>query len=429
MFKEADGSMTDQEDETAAFSIPTCIASSHESRNPFKSGDLFVTEDSATLRIDFTPRIPIQLIIPTIPSREVQNLKCEELPYGQSMGIDVRKETSCTLNDQTSKAESIKTTLCPSDEKSTYKKRYTNQEKGDMPSIKEETEPQQVTEPQFLRKPTQIELILDTPRQELPTKIEVPVPQKKKARKLTEIETYQKRMTTELFTTFMRMTDFRFIEEDRVSRHRVYLKQQSVSTNRKTLIIDLDGTLICQQAEILANMPQPEVGTVTVNDKDGTMMTVSFYVRPYVERMLKLLHVFYEIIIFTAANLSYARPIINYLDPEKNCVDYVLHRGHCIQTSIGTVKDLRILDGRDMSQIIIVDNSVSSFASQIENGIYVPTYKGDVNDAELEKITSFLEEIADVGDVRPYVTKFAGIEKLYEQYKIKTKNVFVSKKK
>ena len=74
-----------------------------------------------------------------------------------------------------------------------------------------------------------------------------------------------------------------------------------------------------------------------------------------------------------------------------------------------------------MKDIIIVDNNIASFSEQMENGIYVPSFYGDPNDAELQKIGEFLKELVGVTDVRPHVQRFAGITALYRRYKMTLK--------
>ena len=58
-----------------------------------------------------------------------------------------------------------------------------------------------------------------------------------------------------------------------------------------------------------------------------------------------------------------------------------------------------------------------SFVAQMENGIYIPPYRGQEGDNELEVIGDFLNKISDVKDVRPYVKKFSGISVLYDDFK------------
>ena len=81
------------------------------------------------------------------------------------------------------------------------------------------------------------------------------------------------------------------------------------------------------------------------------------------------------------------------------------------------MKDLRIINNRALDSIIIIDNMVSSFAAQLGNGIYIPPYIDQEQDNELKTISNFLIKIADVEDVRPFVSKFSGIPRLYNLFR------------
>ena len=70
----------------------------------------------------------------------------------------------------------------------------------------------------------------------------------------------------------------------------------------------------------------------------------------------------FEIIIFTASKKIYADPILNYLDPNNEYISYRLYREQCITIKEKIlIKDLRIIN-RDLKNLAIVDNSISSFA-------------------------------------------------------------------
>ena len=59
-----------------------------------------------------------------------------------------------------------------------------------------------------------------------------------------------------------------------------------------------------------------------------------------------------------------------------------------------------ILD-RDKEKMIIVDNSIVSFAFDLDNGVPINSFMGtEEDDRELLFLFSFLEEIAEVKDVR-----------------------------
>ena len=56
------------------------------------------------------------------------------------------------------------------------------------------------------------------------------------------------------------------------------------------------------------------------------------------------------------------------------------------------VKDLRVLQGVDLSQVVIVDNQLLSFALQPDNGIPISSYFFDPADAELKYVADYLLE-------------------------------------
>jgi CTD small phosphatase-like protein 2 len=65
------------------------------------------------------------------------------------------------------------------------------------------------------------------------------------------------------------------------------------------------------------------------------------------------------------------------------------------------IKDLDIILDREKEKMIIVDNSIVSFAFDLDNGVPINSYMGtEEDDRELLFLYSFLEEIAEVKDVR-----------------------------
>ncbi len=243
--------------------------------------------------------------------------------------------------------------------------------------------------------------------------------QKPKKREVTPLPLpapYQNKISEELRRYFDSLRGFEPIPLEYLERFNV--KITPLRPPRKTLILDLDGTLICPTRGIALSDSSPEVGRVRLphQGKEREDSVVEFLVRPFTYRLLKIMHIFYEIVVFSASRTAYANAIVQYLDPKRRYIDYVLHRSNCIMTREHVIKDLRILQNRKMEDMVILDNSVISFASQLENGVYVPTYKGSADDKELLTITDFLKDIAEVKDVRPYVTQFAGIKRLMDEY-------------
>ena len=65
------------------------------------------------------------------------------------------------------------------------------------------------------------------------------------------------------------------------------------------------------------------------------------------------------------------------------------------------MKDLDIILDRDKKNLIIVDNSIVSFAFDLDNGVPINSFFGtEENDKELLFLYSFLEEVAEQPDVR-----------------------------
>jgi len=80
------------------------------------------------------------------------------------------------------------------------------------------------------------------------------------------------------------------------------------------------------------------------------------------------------------------------------------------------VKDLRIIADRDIKDIILVDNSIISFAFQMENGIPIKAYMRQENDEELLFMVTFLEEVFSYPDPRIHIKKTFCLKELQNKY-------------
>ena len=104
---------------------------------------------------------------------------------------------------------------------------------------------------------------------------------------------------------------------------------------------------------------------------------------------------------FTASHQTYADAILDYIDPNRELIQHRLYRQHCVLTKEGYyIKDLRIIGNRDLNDLVIVDNSVYSFAFQIDNGIPIIPFYNDPNDEEMLHLIYYLSCLAGVEDVR-----------------------------
>ena len=80
------------------------------------------------------------------------------------------------------------------------------------------------------------------------------------------------------------------------------------------------------------------------------------------------------------------------------------------------IKDLKILEeGRDLKDIIIVDNCIQSFFLQLSNGIPIYDYTGDKKDEVLLTLTGYLKSFLKEDDVRVKISKDFQIKELLEE--------------
>ena len=134
-------------------------------------------------------------------------------------------------------------------------------------------------------------------------------------------------------------------------------------------------------------------------------MEIGLNIRPFWKEALDLIKEKYHIVIFTASHQSYANAVLDFMDPKKKYTQYRLYRNDCVLTNMDGVKfyikDLSIFDKYyDLKNIVLIDNSVLSFAYHLENGIpIVPYYDAD-EDGELEILACYLLSIYEYNDLR-----------------------------
>ena len=117
--------------------------------------------------------------------------------------------------------------------------------------------------------------------------------------------------------------------------------------------------------------------------------------------VLEKLRQTYEIIVFTAGEQQYADQILDYIDPSNTIFKKRLYRQDCIQVDNFFIKDLDIILDREREHMCIVDNSILSFAFDLDNGVPINSYIGnEEDDRELLFLYSFLEEAAKASDIR-----------------------------
>jgi len=66
------------------------------------------------------------------------------------------------------------------------------------------------------------------------------------------------------------------------------------------------------------------------------------------------------------------------------------------------IKDLRLIENRNIKNVVLLDNYVHSFAFNIENGIPILEWKNEQDDDELLHMVNFLKDVSTCEDTRVY---------------------------
>ena len=176
--------------------------------------------------------------------------------------------------------------------------------------------------------------------------------------------------------------------------------EEMKENHKRIAIFDLDETLMHRN---LQNIEKSEK-IVTIHLPSHKIVKVGVNLRPHLYQSLRKIRSKYYLIAYTASQQAYGDAVLNLIDPNSDIFSMRLFRHNCRQIKIEEqtvyVKDLRILKGIDLKDVVIIDNSILSFAYQLENGIpIVPYYEGKEDD-ELIFLSSFLINISDDKDLR-----------------------------
>ena len=155
-----------------------------------------------------------------------------------------------------------------------------------------------------------------------------------------------------------------------------YTLSYSPETPKKTLIIDLDETLIHSMAkggrmstghmvEVRLGGPVPTPTYTTSASQPpvlGPGVPILYYVheRPGCHDFLRKVSKWYNLVVFTASVQEYADPVIDWLERERRYFGGRYYRQHCTLRNGAYIKDLAQVEP-DLSRVMILDNSPMSY--------------------------------------------------------------------
>lgn len=178
--------------------------------------------------------------------------------------------------------------------------------------------------------------------------------------------------------------------------------------SRKVVMLDMDETLLHCKFDAQS---EGDVTLTVRSDEDDFPVVVTF--RPLLMEFLKSISKEFDVYVFTASEQKYADAILDYLDPLKKLIKGRFYREKCVRVNDEfTIKDLRIF-GIALTDIIIVENNLFSFANQLSNGVLVSSFYSDKSDVELKSLSNYLlNYVLPAEDVRAVNEKVFGFEKI-----------------
>ncbi|XP_071714471.1 uncharacterized protein [Rutidosis leptorrhynchoides] len=185
----------------------------------------------------------------------------------------------------------------------------------------------------------------------------------------------------------------------------VLLPKRTRSCPQTTLVLDLDETLVHSTLEPCVDADFTFAVNFNLEDHK-----VYVRCRPYLKEFMERVAGLFEIIIFTASQSIYAEQLLNVLDPKRKVFRHRVFRESCVFLEGNYLKDLSVI-GRDLSRVIMIDNSPQAFGFQVDNGIPIESWFEDRSDHELLSLLPFLESLVCVEDVRPVIAKKFNLRK------------------
>jgi CTD small phosphatase-like protein 2 len=197
-------------------------------------------------------------------------------------------------------------------------------------------------------------------------------------------------------------------------------RQTRVSGRRKTLVLDLDETLVHSSLDPahagppgaaggLAPLPAgPPPDFCFPVDVGAVRHRVAVRRRPHLQAFLERAAELFEVVVFTASQRVYAEQLLDAIDPGRRLVRHRLYRESCVLWGGNYLKDLSAL-GRDLAHTLIVDNSPQAFGLQVDNGVPIESWYDDAGDDQLLALLPVLEALAAADDVRPALRDAFGL--------------------
>ena len=198
-------------------------------------------------------------------------------------------------------------------------------------------------------------------------------------------------------------------------------KSKKNKIKKKIALFDLDETLVHCTGDI-KNQKEKYQHKIEIKLPGKQAVEVGINLRPYWKQTLNLIKKKYYIVIYTASHQAYADSVLDFMDPKKKYFKYRLYRNNCSLIDVDGakfyVKDLDIFNEYyDLKDIVIIDNSVLSFAYHLHNGIPIVPYYDEDKDGSLYVVGLYLLHIFHEEDLREANKKQINLDSFLEEAK------------
>eukprot|EP00698_Gefionella_okellyi_P018683 TRINITY_DN5637_c0_g1_i1.p1 TRINITY_DN5637_c0_g1~~TRINITY_DN5637_c0_g1_i1.p1 ORF type:complete len:340 (+),score=72.02 TRINITY_DN5637_c0_g1_i1:459-1478(+) len=181
------------------------------------------------------------------------------------------------------------------------------------------------------------------------------------------------------------------------------------AVDRKMLVLDLDETLVHSSSRPQRRRADLQFA-VEINSSPCTFFVLK---RPFVDWYLRQVCSWYDVVVFTASLRKYADPVIDMLSVNGPILQR-LFREACSLQQGAFLKDLHTVS-KDLSSVMIIDNSPGAYSLQKENAIPIEGWYDDPHDKALLQLLPLLHLIRDWnGDVRPLLARHVVHPSAYE---------------
>jgi TFIIF-interacting CTD phosphatase-like protein len=105
----------------------------------------------------------------------------------------------------------------------------------------------------------------------------------------------------------------------------------------------------------------------------------------------------FELVLFTSSSRIYCEAVVNnVIENEEKFFDYKLFKQHCTNVpgkKGACIKNLDILlKGRELKDLVIVDNRAENYITHLSNGIPINDFNGSPEDEALFQLSIYLKE-------------------------------------